>query len=125
MNKAVIHFSTQHTRIFCNRENYKKGQSRTNPLQVTCPDCLEILSRVTNIKLGRMPEEYRKLTNHPADFIGIRDRVTDETKAGGRSAWLKKFYEQQDLKDGEVITEITLRKRRGDACFSEVGRNSP
>ena len=94
MKKAVIHFSTQHTGVFCNHENYKKGQSRTNPLQVTCPDCLEILDRVVGIKLGKMPKEYRKLTNHPTDFIGIRDRVTDETKAGGRSAWLKKFYNQ-------------------------------
>lgn len=97
MNKAVIHFSTQHTRIFCNLENYKKGQSRTNPLQVTCPDCLEILDRVVGIKLGKMPKEYRKLTNHPNDFIGIRDRVTDETKAGGRAAWLNEFYKRKAM----------------------------
>ena len=48
----IVHFSGRG--IWCGRKNYPQKNSRTNPLQVTCPDCIQIIHHVMLAKQGQL-----------------------------------------------------------------------
>ena len=76
----IVHLSTQHTGVICRRKNFPQKDSRTSPLQVTCPDCIAIIHHVMLAKQGQLDSSPYDV-HQGMSFQEVRDELCEELEA--------------------------------------------
>ena len=76
----IVHLSPQHTGVICNRKNFPQKDSRTSPLQVTCPDCIVIIHHVMLAKQGQLDSSPYDV-HQGMRFQEVRDQLCEQLEA--------------------------------------------